>query len=137
MAFERHIFEKGFLWKWVLFTFIAFSAGLFLSIIAGYIVNFVYPEETNLIVGLCLGAVVGYLQWLLFRRNVPVRSLWGLACSVGVGSQFPRFSGDRQSWSFSCQCRFHFAWSNNRYWNFMAKQVSGKCKLITDHVKRL
>jgi hypothetical protein len=88
MNSEKHIFEKTFLWKWVLYTIIALPAGLLLSFPAAWLVNLIYPKETNLVVGLCLGAAVGYFQWFALKRNIQVSSLWGLACSIGIGIPF-------------------------------------------------
>jgi len=88
MNYIKFSFQKGFLWKWVLFTLIAFPVGAVISIITAYLVNIIYPRETNLVVGLCLGAAVGYAQWLSFRNNIPVSSKWGLFSAIGMGIPF-------------------------------------------------
>lgn len=88
MKYDKHIFEKLFLWKWILYTFISFPVGLFLSFPLAYLINIIYPKETNLVVGICIGAAAGYSQWLVLRKNVPIKSFWGLASGIGIGIPF-------------------------------------------------
>jgi hypothetical protein len=77
-----------FFFNWIIFTTIAFPVGMILSIIVAYTVNIIYPKETNLVLGLCTGAIVGYVQWFILRKKISVRSWWGLACALGVGIPF-------------------------------------------------
>ena len=88
MTPENSQLEKGFLRKWIWVTGIAWPAGIIVSIIVAHIVNIVYPKETNLVVGLCVGAVVGYSQWSVLKKQTQVGSFWGLACSIGMGVPF-------------------------------------------------
>jgi hypothetical protein len=88
MNSENQIIKSGFFWKWILTIFLAFPAGLILAFPVSYIINIFYPKETNLVVGLCLGAVVGYLQWLVLKKSFKISSFWGLACSIGIGIPF-------------------------------------------------
>lgn len=79
----------GFVGLWILFT----SIGLLIGEIAGFalsysVVNLFIHHNTNLILGLCLGAVVGYSQWFLLKKKFPISSFWGLACAIGVGLPF-------------------------------------------------
>ena len=85
---ENIQFEKKFLLKWVVATGIAWPVGMIASIIVAYIVNIVYPKETNLVVGLCVGAVVGYSQWLVLKKQYKKCSFWGMACAIGMGLPF-------------------------------------------------
>lgn len=61
---------------------------MIVSFIVAYIVNIVYPKETNLVVGLCVGAVVGYSQWLVLKKQRKISSFWGMACAIGMGLPF-------------------------------------------------
>lgn len=88
MNSENQFIKTGFFWKWTLTTFLAFPAGLILAFPVSYIINTIYPKETNLVVGLCLGASVGYSQWLILKGNFKINSFWGLACSIGIGIPF-------------------------------------------------
>lgn len=85
---ESNQSERGFLEQWILVTSISWPVGLFGSIIVANIVNIIYPEKTNLVVGLCVGAVVGYSQWRVLRKQIAVSGYWVLACSIGLGVPF-------------------------------------------------
>ena len=41
-----------------------------------------------MVVGLCIGAVVGYSQWFLLRKQIAISGWWGLACAIGLGVPF-------------------------------------------------
>ncbi len=66
--------EKRFLGQWVLASGIAWLVGIILAIVLSYtVVNYFYPRETNLIVGLCVGGAIqgiisgiALLRWLDF-----------------------------------------------------------------------
>ena len=78
--------EKRFLGRWVLASSIGWPVGIIVAIVLSYaVVNIFYPKETNLIVGLCLGAVVGLSQWLVIKRYFKVGTWWIFACSIGIG----------------------------------------------------
>ena len=100
--------EKKFLLNWVTANGIGWPLGFISAIIlSNLIVNIFYHKETNLILGLCIGASVGYAQWFVLKRNFKISSLWGLVCTVSMGVPFiaivvmdennyeiPSFSGD-------------------------------------------
>lgn len=69
-------------------TSIAWLVGIIGSIIVAHIVNIIYPKETNLVVGLCVGAVVGYSQRFVLRKQITVDGWWELACAIGLGVPF-------------------------------------------------
>ena len=81
-------FERTFLAKWILVTSGACVLGLPVSFIVAAIFNIVYPKETNLVVAPCIGAMVGYSQWLVLRKQIAVSGWWGLACAIGLGVPF-------------------------------------------------
>ena len=85
---ESDKFERTFLRKWIVATSSAWVGGLLGSIIVAHIVNIIYPKETNLVVGLCIGAAVGYAQWSVLRKQITVSGWWGLACAIGLGVPF-------------------------------------------------
>ena len=81
--------EKQFLGRLVLATGIAWPVGIILAIVLSYVVvNQFYPKETNLIVGLCLGAVVGYSQWLIMKKYFKISTWWIWANTIGIGIPF-------------------------------------------------
>jgi hypothetical protein len=78
--------EKKFMGQWILANGIAWPVGLLAAIILSFgIVNRFYPKETNLIVGLCLGAAVSFSQWIIFRKYIIMGVWWILAASIGIG----------------------------------------------------
>lgn len=81
--------EKQFLGRLVLVTGIAWPVGIILAIVLSYaVVNQFYPKETNLIVGLCLGAVVGYSQWSVLKKYFKISTWWIWASTIGIGLPF-------------------------------------------------
>jgi len=81
--------EKQFLGRLVLVTGIAWPVGIILAIVLSYaVVNQFYSKETNLIVGFCLGAVVGYSQWFVLKKYFKVSRWWILATTIGIGLPF-------------------------------------------------
>lgn len=73
---------------WVLATALAWPVGLLGSIVVAYAVNVVYPKETNLVVGLVLGAVVGAAQQLVLRGWLPHAGQWAWRTAAGMGIPF-------------------------------------------------
>jgi len=72
--------------RWLLATFLGWVGGIILAIVLSYlIVNIFYPKETNLIVGLVLGAVVGFAQMIAARRIVALTFRWVWGAAVGMG----------------------------------------------------
>lgn len=89
MSNENVQLEKKFLLNWVTANGIGWLVGAIGSIILSYlVVTIFYPKETNLILGLCVGASVGYAQWFILKRNFQISSLWGLVCTVCMGIPF-------------------------------------------------
>jgi hypothetical protein len=59
------------------------------AIVLSYlVVNLVYPKETNLIVGLCMGAAVGFSQKIVVRRWIKLAGGWVWGAMVGLGIPF-------------------------------------------------
>jgi uncharacterized membrane protein len=72
---------------WVIATLVGWIVGMFAAIVLSeLVVNLVYPNETNLIVGMCVGGAVGFWQKIGVRRWVPlaVRWVWGSAIGIGI-----------------------------------------------------
>lgn len=79
-------FEKNFLQHWILANGIGWLAGFLGAFILSYlVVNIFYDKETNLIVGLCVGAGIGYAQWFVLRKKFKISSMWGLVCTFCLG----------------------------------------------------
>ena len=79
----------GFWIRWVVATIIGWVVGMFAAIVLSYlVVNLVYPKETNLIVGLCLGAAVGLSQKIAVRRRITLAHSWVWGAMVGIGMPF-------------------------------------------------
>lgn len=86
---ENKQLEKKFLLNWITANGIGWLVGSIGAIILSYlVVNIFYHKETNLIVGLCIGASVGYAQWFVLKRKFKISSLWGLVCTVCMGIPF-------------------------------------------------
>jgi hypothetical protein len=78
--------KKQFLRKWILAIGISWPIGLIAAIILSEtIVNFFYPKETNLIVGLCIGGATGFAQWYVLKKSFHISSWWILASAIGIG----------------------------------------------------
>lgn len=80
--------KVGFFIVWILITVISFFLGFFIFFALGYTVEDFVPKLTNTFFGLGVGAVVGYSQWLYLRKQIPVKSFWGLASAIGLGISF-------------------------------------------------
>jgi hypothetical protein len=79
----------GFFGRWLLGTTIGWFVGILLAIGLSYaIVGLFYPEESNLIVGLVLGAAVGLAQVIAVRRLLPLTQRWVWGATVGLGIPF-------------------------------------------------
>lgn len=78
--------EKKFLQHWILANGIGWLVGFIGAFILSYlVVNIFYDKETNLIVGLCVGASIGYAQWFVLKRSFKINSMWGLICTLAIG----------------------------------------------------
>jgi hypothetical protein len=75
------------LWgRWLLATIIGWVVGIVIAIVLSYtVVNLFHPEETNLIVGLCVGAAVSSAQLVAVRRVLPLKWVWLPGAIVGMG----------------------------------------------------
>lgn len=75
--------------RWVVATIIGWVFGTFAAIVLSYlVVNLVYHKETNLIVGLCVGAAVGLSQKIAVRRWITLAHSWVWGAMVGIGIPF-------------------------------------------------
>lgn len=88
MESERGRIRESFLTKWVVFSSVGWIIGLLGSIIVAHIVNLIYPKETNLVVGLCIGGVVGYAQRSILKKQFALSGMWVLRCAIGMGTPF-------------------------------------------------
>lgn len=100
---ENKQLEKKFLQKWVTANGLGWLVGCIGAIILSHlVVNIFYPKETNLILGLCIGASVGYAQWFVLKGMFKISSLWGLVCTVCMGIPFIAFViMDENEYNFS------------------------------------
>jgi hypothetical protein len=79
----------GLLGRWFLGTLIGWFVGILLAIGLSYaVVGLFYAEETNLIVGLVLGAAVGLAQLVAVRGVLPLTSRWVWGAAAGLGVPF-------------------------------------------------
>jgi hypothetical protein len=73
--------------RWTLATMVGWVLGFVLAIVLSeLVVNLVYPKETNLIVGICLGASVSYCQRFAVRRWLRLGHdyVWGATIGIGI-----------------------------------------------------
>jgi len=78
--------------RWLVANTIAWLLGLLLAIILSHlVVNIFHPEETNLIVGLCLGFSLGFAQWLVLKRLMKISILWFIVPAIGIGLPYAWF----------------------------------------------
>ena len=85
-----HVTKRGSAWwflaRWSFATIAGSIVGMFGAIVLSYlIVNLFYPKETNLIVGLCVGAAVGAGQIVAARPwfRLTKSWIWGAALIMG------------------------------------------------------
>lgn len=75
--------------RWVAVTLLGWVVGgIGAIILSDCVVNRVYPKETNLILGLCLGAAVSLAQKLAVRRQITLSYRWVWGATVGIGTPF-------------------------------------------------
>ena len=92
MNTENNQLKKGFFLKWIISNGFGWLIGVIGSFILSHlVVNIFYPKETNLIVGLCIGAGVGYAQWFVLKGMIKISSMWGLASTICIGIPFIAF----------------------------------------------
>jgi hypothetical protein len=86
MDSERQNISWALWGRWLLATVIGWGVGIIFAIVLSYaVVNLFHPEETNLIVGLCVGAGVGSAQVIASRRMISSRWGWVLGTIAGIG----------------------------------------------------
>ena len=75
------------LWaRWFLVTFVGYFVGVAVAIVlANTIVSLFFPGGGNLILGLCVGAGIGFAQVIAVRRVLPLNLRWILGATVGAG----------------------------------------------------
>jgi hypothetical protein len=76
-----------FLLFWTLCTALGCIIGMILAIVLSHaLINPFHPEQTNVLVGACLGACVGFLQKLSIRERFALswRWVWGAAAGFGL-----------------------------------------------------
>jgi len=67
----------GFWVRWLIATGLGWAVGVLGAIVLSYLlVNLFYPEETNLIVGLCMGASTAMFQVMAVRRWLRLAGSW-------------------------------------------------------------
>jgi len=81
--------DKEFVLEWIGATVIGWFIGIVSAIILSYLViNPIYPKETNLIVGLCIGAAVGLSQKIAARQWFTLSKSWIWGAAIGIGFPF-------------------------------------------------
>ena len=71
--------------RWLVASAGGWIVGLLGAVVLSHlVVNLVYPKETNLIVGLCTGAAVGFFQMTAVRRWITLSRGWVWAATVGM-----------------------------------------------------
>ena len=79
----------SFLGRWLIATAVGSIVGLLGAIVlSDLVVNLVYPKETNLIVGICTGAAVGFFQMIAARPWITLSRGWVWGAMVGMGIPF-------------------------------------------------
>lgn len=75
--------------RWVAITTIAWFGGFISAIVLSYlVVNAFYSKETNIIVGLCVGASIGISQVLVARRWLRLSSSWVWGAVLAMAPPF-------------------------------------------------
>lgn len=75
--------------RWMGATLIGWVIGMIGALVLSFaVVNLFYHKETNLIVGLCLGAAVALSQRYAVRRQIELASRWVWGAAVGFGIPF-------------------------------------------------
>lgn len=78
--------QTRYLMKWVLLLTIAWPLSLLVAIILSHLIlNLFYQKETNLIVGLCIGACIGLVQWILLKKFRNPGPGWLIWSALGIG----------------------------------------------------
>lgn len=80
MTTNRDSISWGFFLMWLFTTLIAFAIGLVIFFVImsvlgesiGVIPNFV----ASLMMAICFGSIIGFTQWVILRRNVPISATW-------------------------------------------------------------
>lgn len=88
MATALRRMNAAFLRHWVLATSLGWILGFIAAFAAAYLVNLFAANESNLLVGLCIGAMIGAAQQRVLRQYKPVSAWWILASAIGLGGPF-------------------------------------------------
>lgn len=92
MQSEHNNIGLRFWGRWVLATTIGWLIGIIAAFIVAHlvapIVYIVIPHETNLVFGLCLGAVVGYVPRRYAPNPITASGRWVLSTTIGMGMPF-------------------------------------------------
>ncbi len=90
MSSPASTFGWGFWRRWLLGTTVGWVGGIIGAIVLSeLLLSLVYqPEESNLIVGICIGAAIGSSQIVAVRRWIALPRGWVWGLMVGVGIPF-------------------------------------------------
>lgn len=89
MAIASNDINSGLFWRWAIGTLIGWVLGLIVAIGLTYaIIALIDGEETNLVVGLCMGAVIALAQKLAVRDTLALGARWIWGGAVGLGLAF-------------------------------------------------
>jgi len=89
MGIAPNDINAGLFWRWAILTLVGWVLGLIVAIGFSYaLMALVDGEETNLIVGLCMGAVLGLVQMFGARTVLPLGWRWVWGGAVGLGLAF-------------------------------------------------
>ena len=80
--------DRGYWLAWFLASVMGFGVGAVLGVSSAY--RF-FPPDTfdtahGITLGIVMGAIGGYFQWVVLRERITGTGLWGLASALGFGS---------------------------------------------------
>ena len=86
MKYNTKELGNKFILQWILANGIGWFFGFLSAFILSYfVVNLFYEKETNLIVGLCLGASIGFVQWFILKKWYNISANWILVSTLCLG----------------------------------------------------
>jgi hypothetical protein len=85
---ESHLLGKYFLYVWILASLAAFLVGFPICILFLDAVDHFAPNFASAYLGIGLGAIVGFSQWLVIRKPLSMGSFWGTSYVIGFGVPF-------------------------------------------------
>lgn len=77
--------------KWVLFTFLGWLLGIVLILFLSGFLDSIGIEGLQFYVGLGVSAGVGFMQWLVLRKAMPITLKWLWYSILGVATPFLLF----------------------------------------------